>query len=567
MNRREWLENGIVGLIGLIVLVMPFCYQLRMQSGIFRFDIYLWWIAGLFAWLYFFWSGKTVSKLFLGAISPFLLFVFIGAIIWKSDDGSTSFFITCFTGLGVYLFLVQTGAKISRLIWMAVVSVFIQQTFALHQSLVGYAITAYFYNSGHWGNFLAMMLPVVLLQLRKCRNYSFLQFFLGILLLVTVGFLLQSMARAAIVGVVAGIVFLIGRKLRNGWMPWLYTVGLLLLGYTTWLICFTKSASLLGRITVYRVCIEIWKDHWLAGIGPNRFAAIYNHYQADVLSMIKLPVEREILATNMVEAFNLPLQFLVEYGLAGCTLFAWMLLKWLRLLNKKEPEYPASFLVLLTASLFSNPFHVTPVSFVLLLLLAASTKPAVVVIKRTKWPGKLISAFQLILLLPYIVMQIIGERYWKKASEQALYEGFMIAQPTYKKAAKWLSYRGSFLFNYGAEACIAGKSVLAIQLLEASAQKLASNQLYVYLGDAYSNLGRNKEAEQAYLVAIAMVPAAIFPKYQLIRFYTSIGNVNAACIWSRHVLGYPVKIASPAARQLLKELRQLSTRIAIYCSG
>lgn len=567
MNRREWLENGVMGFIGLVVLVMPYCYQLRMQSGIFQFDFYLFWIAGLFAWLFFFWSDLTVSKYFLETILPFFLFVFIGAVIWKRDAGSTSFFITCFTGLGVYLFLVQTGAKTSRLIWMAVVSVFIQQTEALHQSLVGYTITAHFYNSGHWGNFLAMMFPIVLLQLRKCRNYSFLQFLLGILLLVTVGFLLQSMARAAIVGIVAGIVFLITRRLSNGLMSWLFTTGLLFLGYASWLIFFTKSASLLGRITVYRVCFEIWKDNWLAGIGPNRFAAIYNHYQADVLSMIKLPVEREILATNMVEAFNLPFQFLVEYGLVGCSFFAWMLLKWLRLLNKKEPEYHASFLVLLTASLFSNPFHVTPVSFVLLLLLAATTTPAVVVIQRSTGPGKIISAFQLILLLPYIVMQILGERHWKKASEQALYEGFMIAQPNYKKAAKWLSYRGSFLFNYGAEACIAGKSELAIQLLEASAQRLASNQLYVYLGDAYSKLGRNKDAEQAYLIAIAMVPAAIFPKYRLIRFYTSIGNANAACLWSRQVLGYPVKIASPSAIQLLQEIRQISSRIAVYCSG
>jgi Tfp pilus assembly protein PilF len=95
-----------------------------------------------------------------------------------------------------------------------------------------------------------------------------------------------------------------------------------------------------------------------------------------------------------------------------------------------------------------------------------------------------------LLLIPYIGTQILSEYYWKRASVQALYDGFSMAQPSYKKAARWLSGRGSFLFNYGAEACIAGDTELAITQLEAAAQRLASNQLYVYLGDAYLKSGK-----------------------------------------------------------------------------
>lgn len=568
MECRNRFENLLIALIGIALLILPAGYQLRMQSGIFQLDYYLWWITGLFCWLHFFWAGATVSNRFLQSILPFILLLSISTVYWREDSNSISLFLCCITGLGIFLFLIQAQSKIQFLIWAAVFSVLIQVVFAFQQSFRGdNTITAQFFNSGHWGNFLSMMLPVIILQLKLCRGSLLLQLFHGVILLTLIGFLLLSMARAAIIGGVVGIIFLLAGKINVCFRSWIIAGLLLLMSYAAWLILFTKSASLTGRITIYQVCVEIWKDNWLIGVGPNRFVAIYNHYQAEFLQTANLPIERELLATNMLEAFNLPLQILVEYGLVGASLLSLIVVHWWRFIRIQEPAFSASFVVVLTASLFSNPFHVTPVSFLLLVLLAAASKTDEVIKQCPFSLGKIFSMLQLILVVPYISGQIFGEWYWKRASVQALYEGFSIAHPNYKNAARWLSYRGGFLYNYGAEACIAGEAALAIEQLERAAPRLASNQLYVYLGDAYSKEGKLEEAETAYLKAVAMVPAAIYPRYQLIRFYYNKAEHKKACYWSRKLLEYPVKIASPEATQLLREVHQLAAQIKIYCSG
>ena len=568
MKWRCGFERVIILLIGLVLLILPAAYELRMQSGIFQLDYYLWWIIGVVAGIFFFWTGYSITRIFLVTVSPFFLFLTISTIYWREDSNSVSFFISCLTGLGIFLFLLQAQLKIQFLIWAVVFSVLIQLTVAVQQLvLTGNTITGQFFNSGHWGNFLSMQFPILIVLLKQHWKHQLLRRLLVVLLFATAGFLFLSMARAAIVGVATGIVFLFAGKIIFGIRRWMITAGIVLFGYVAWLILFTKSASLLGRITVYQVGVEIWKDNWLFGIGPNRFAAVYNHYQADFLQRTKLPIERELLATNMLEAFNWPLQILVEYGMIGAALLILMMFSWWRLISNREPVVIATFIVVLTAGLFSNPFHITPVSFLLIVLLAAASSPVMVIKRSTIGIGKLFMSLHVLLLIPYIGTQILGEWYWKRASVQALYEGFSMAQPSYKKAARWLSGRGNFLFNYGAEACIAGETELAITELEAAAQRLASNQLYVYLGDAYMKSGKMREAEQSYLLATAMVPAMIYPKYQLIRFYIQQANYSEACKWTKKVIDYPVKIPTPEAFQLVREIRQLTAPYLHYCSG
>jgi hypothetical protein len=558
----------IILLIGLVLLILPAAYELRMQSGIFQLDYYLWWIIGVVAGIFFFWTGYSISRIFLVTVSPFFLFLTISTFYWREDSNSVSFFISCLTGLGIFLFLLQIQLKIQFLIWAVVFSVLVQLTVAVKQLVLsGNTITGQFFNSGHWGNFLSIQFPILILLLQRHWMQQLLRMLLMVLLFATAGFLFLSMARAAIVGVATAIVFLFARKVIFGIRWWMIIAGIVLSGYAIWLVLFTKSASLLGRITVYQVGVEIWKENWLFGIGPNRFAAVYNHYQADFLQRTKLPIERELLATNMLEAFNWQLQILVEYGTIGAALLILMMVNWWRMISKREPVIIASFIVVLTAGLFSNPFHITPVSFLLIVLLAAASCPAVVIKRSTIGIGKLFVTLQVLLLIPYIGTQILSEYYWKRASVQALYDGFSMAQPSYKKAARWLSGRGSFLFNYGAEACIAGDTELAITQLEAAAQRLASNQLYVYLGDAYLKSGKMREAEQSYLLAIAMVPATIYPKYRLIHFYLQQANYSEACKWTKKVVEYPVKIPTPEAFQLVREIRQLTAPYMHYCSG
>lgn len=96
----------------------------------------------------------------------------------------------------------------------------------------------------------------------------------------------------------------------------------------------------------------------------------------------------------------------------------------------------------------------------------------------------------------------------------------------YRKAFSILRYNGDFLFNYGAEASVAGEHALAITILEDSKKYIAFNNLFVFLGDSYSATNNFELAEMNYLHAIFIVPRAFIQNTSWYNYIRSGANSN-----------------------------------------
>lgn len=136
-----------------------------------------------------------------------------------------------------------------------------------------------------------------------------------------------------------------------------------------------KPASASGRLAIYTISLNIIIDHPLTGIGPNRFPAVYNNYQSEYFKTQQTTLQRQLLADNTFENFNSILQILVEYGIAGFIILLLILYQFLKgqrggtKIHDKQWQRVGSagcIASIIVCSLFSNPFHVTPVLFLFL---------------------------------------------------------------------------------------------------------------------------------------------------------------------------------------------------------
>lgn len=155
-----------------------------------------------------------------------------------------------------------------------------------------------------------------------------------------------------------------------------------------------------------------------------------------------------------------------------------------------------------------------------------------------------------------MVAHYSAERSWYQASESAKYGSFEKAKEKYKDAHRILKFNGDFLFNYGAEARVAGDYNLSIMVLENAKKYNSNSNLFLYLGDDYFFTNKFTLAEKNYKHAIYIAPSHIYPKYQLIQLYKTWKKTDLADIWTIKTLQCPLKIKNPITENLLIELRE-----------
>src|SRR4030095_10832149 len=159
-------------------------------------------------------------------------------------------------------------------------------------------------------------------------------------------------------------------------------------------------------------------------------------------------------------------------------------------------------------------------------------------------------------LVTYARVHYRAEKKWNMACKAAVYDNFEKAKKLYETAYPWLKSNADFLYNYGAEACLARNYNLAIDLLTRASKYNSFSNLFVYLGDAYTAIGHYDLAEKNYLHAIYIAPSHIFPKFQLIQLYKKWRKPEQARSWTMRTLNYPIKVRSDFVEELIKELKK-----------
>jgi O-antigen polymerase len=566
----------LTAFIASLFLVSIF-YEQRMSTGIFKTDFYLVWITGSLCWLYnvLYTDVKLdqTGKVLIAGCIYILLLCFMKSF---PDENSIYAFVTFVSLVGIVYYLqIIFGSKkylialstILAAFFLQICTGYIQAVKGNGESLL---IKGFFYNSGAFANYLAGLIPLLLFGFTNRGGFRLIpRIVFFIFFLAAVVLLLLTMARSAFIGVPLGcfyVLFSFSKK-RNGKR----TILVSLIGIPVFILISAglyklKPASALGRLTVYKVSANIIEDHPLLGVGPNRFSAVYNKYQAHYFEKEHISVETQLLAGDILEAYNSLLQVLVEYGIIGMLIlicFACLMIK--RVCNQRNADnsitlrkgHIGCIISIVVSSFFSNPFHATPIlllfAFHLAVVWPKQEQPLLLYKRRTCLP--LVVAFVLFSFY-YVNNQVKAESDWYKASESAKYDDFSKAATFYENAYPFLKFNGDFLFNYGAEACLAGKHFLAIKLLNESQRYNSISNNFLFLGDAYSETNQFAAAEQNYFKAIHIAPSHVFPKYKLVKLYKKWSKPEKARHWTIRVLNYPVKIRSEFVDGLLKELKE-----------
>ncbi|HKO80953.1 MAG TPA: O-antigen ligase family protein, partial [Chitinophagaceae bacterium] len=312
-----------------------------MTTGVFKTDFYLIWSTGCLCWLYnalYFPTGlNRLGKVSVVACVYVLLLCFLRSF---PDENSIYAVITlvCLVGIVCYLQIVF-ASKYYLIVTLAVLVAYFVQTYigylqAFENNAESLSIKGALYNSGIFANYLAGLIPLFLfgsMNKRELKLYIrivFLSVFIAAIVLLSL-----TMARAALIGSALGCLFVMfsfTRKSIIKRIAFVFITSIPIFIFAGIKLYKLKPASALGRLTIYKVSINVIKDYPLLGVGPNRFSAVYNNYQASYFKNKHTSVETQLLANDILEAYNSLTQILVEYGMIGILFlicFAYLLIK------------------------------------------------------------------------------------------------------------------------------------------------------------------------------------------------------------------------------------------------
>ncbi|MDP1762555.1 MAG: O-antigen ligase family protein [Sediminibacterium sp.] len=573
--------------LSFLFLSIPYFYNEKLTTGIFNTDIYLLWLAGGVCWLFSSFYAFVADRI---TIILWVLLLYVTAVTFfygRSDSNSINISITLFASFGILLYLKEIGFLNKLLLFSIVIlpgylfQMFIGFRQFFNSEYDSLAIQGWLNNSGYYGNYIASIIPLLLsgwlrnIQLKSYIRLIFLVFFISAIFLM-----FATVARAAILGAIGGCIFVIWHNfrpliitfssLRFRWAVILPVIFLAIAGLLFLINLKINSAS--GRITIYTVCLNIIRDFPIIGVGPGRFSAVYNNYQGVYFQNGTISMDKQLLATDTFEAFNIILQILVEYGIVGVTILMFFIIAVKKVLVGKVFEYKnymwviignlGSLLTILISALFSNPFHCSPIFLIFLFQLAivlSITNKNDSSIKKSIRGAPAVFGIFLVLnigVLYYANKQHASQRKWLQASENAKIGYFDDAFALYENAYNALQFNGNYLYNYGAESGLSRKYLLSIALLEESLTYYCHSNTYVFLGDNYTATKQYDLAEKNYLKAVYITPSHIYPKYQLIQLYNKWGKTNKSKFWTIKTLNWPIKVKSPFTEELLSKLRK-----------
>lgn len=331
-----------------------------------------------------------------------------------------------------------------------------------------------------------------------------------------------------------------------------------------------RPASVAGRLLIWKVSTGMLLDNPLFGIGYDRFEDVYNNYQADYFAGEERSEQEKILTDNVNFAHNDFVEIAAELGLVG--LFLFLCILFVALNNKNNDLHSisakASLISVMVAALFINPFQILPAQiniFFFLAILSEQKNNSKYSVRINKLTYKLISGLLLPLFLYFCMWQYenyIAQNNWEAARVSSYQGNFTRAIKYYRSSFEFLNNNGRFMLNYGGTLKLAGHNKEALKVLE-EAKKITSNQnLYILLGDIYSDKKEYINAETNYRTAINIIPHKIYPRYKLMMLYMKNQEYKLAKREAEIILNCKVKVNSIAVKEIKHKAKKMIEKIS-----
>ena len=329
------------------------------------------------------------------------------------------------------------------------------------------------------------------------------------------------------------------------------------------LVCFIKPDSSLGRVLIYKISFNIFKDHWLEGLGWQKFNLNYLYYQAAYFKAGNFAPKELLLADNTQFAFNDYWQFILETGIKGIiflmllfVIISHLLIK----ISKKLSSHPvlpllaaSAIITISTAAVTMHVFerfYIQCIFITCFLIVTGYVYPA-----QAK---KTLGIWIIIMLgLSYYTWGFYVKHYisYQKmyAAENLWQAGYLRESVTnYRALYEELKNDPEYLVKYAEVLSTLNETIEAEEILKQAIAKQVTNLHYDHLAGLYYKNGKIKEAEQAYLTAVYMVPNRFKTRYDLFLFYNKTHQYAKAVKTGRDILQLPVKVPSVTISNIRK---------------
>ncbi|GHU79780.1 ligase [Bacteroidia bacterium] len=509
-------------------------------------------------------SNHSISITWLDIILFAYLLYLLLQLLFYSVDKEYIFQIICLTA--VYCVFRQILSQlIIALFYLLPVLVVIQIIYGynhLTEPWQGLSdSTGAFYNTGIFGGLVALGLVtgLGLILLTKPQKYYIDKIVLGIILVPVTIQLIYSQSRAGWLAAVAGTIVLLFpafRKLTK-LKAIVLVVILLIIGilFSAKLYHFKKDSAD-GRLLIWTISWNLFKEKPLAGFGPDGFQKNYMFRQGDYLK--EHPDSPwVILAGNVENPFNELIKVSVEQGIIGLLLIISIIL--LTFTSYRNALFCSTFTVLTVFACFSYPFKfiVFQASLVICLAGIAVTQKPVVFFRQIRIKPAIAKVFVSLLIITGSFMLYSFCQYnnalkrWQKASivldDQTILE-LELLYPILKN-------NGLFISMYGSALYYNERYSESIPHLEEAMKLYPNTQILLQLGESYEKTGDHDKALKSWETASYMKPSLFAPVYNMAKLYFKQQDYVRATQKASEVLNKKIKIDNLKIYQMKQEMQ------------
>jgi len=401
------------------------------------------------------------------------------------------------------------------------------------------------------GAFLSGSLPFIYYFIQRSKGRIRIGWILSLLLIVIALILTKSRGAwvAAIVGISVynweAILQLLKPLIsRNTMLALLVSViagiaALFLIG-----IYKLNPASASGRLYIWSISWDMFKDHIWTGVGFGNFGLNWLEYQGNYFA--NHSGDSYKLAVNLASAHCQYLHILTETGFFGLGIFLTFVLsifnsvkRALRSLDHRNKQIlitlVAALVTLFTHALIDDVLNplIIKLQFLVILALTVSMINTQGNSHRenAKEPRKWLSLALLILIIPLTLWswhKFKGETLWKQGHSLALAGNWSACIEKYEEARIHLPHSDRLDFYLGAAYSKTGEAKKAIELLKKSMEGFSDKNQYITLGKAYIDNGGYILAEANLRQVLQYYPGLLYPHYLLSQIHYENGDLIGA---------------------------------------
>lgn len=570
------------------ILYYPFSFnsdfQIENQYNIISFSLFI----AICCCLYYFYNGKKIIKTFsYHNVITILLFdlILIRFITYPSIYNlSNEYLVVLVVLISALTLFNQTSFKVIKLFWVGIIAVYCLELLLYLKQLISFyeessiffkvtgtlkysaiftcycvvqiPVFRFFLNN----NFTSKRLKTLLFSLILTLNSSLIYFTRSRTALIAFTFILCMLYYSFFCNYLTKLY----RYFKLFLIP-ILVISILGISYHFYLI---KKFSAIGRIVMWRISFEHLTDNLWFGVGLGKLPLYYPGWQAAYFNRFAdYSSDFFLVAGETYLIYNEFLQLFLEAGIVGGIVVSLILIDFFKSTSEFNKDLLKAVKItvgsILITGITDNSFHMIPIMFILILSFATCYKIRdnnTFFIKGSLM-GVVYSVMTGLLIISLVIMLITAIKetstVWNlnritkdyRISSGRLNNEFEDAYPI-------LKHNGKFLQKYGRLLLEQNRTNEAITKFEKSKKWIITYEGLESIANAYKMKGDYYKSILHYKFISDFVPSQFRPRYELVKLYANIGDIENAKNEANKILLMPVKKESHAVEIIREEMKE-----------